>query len=600
MTALIDVRHVSYTYPTPGTAGRPALDDLSLQIAEGEYVAIVGANGSGKSTLARHLNALLIPQDGYVRIAGRNTRDPTHHPEIRRTVGMVFQRPEDQIVGTVVAHDVAFGLENLALPAATIQRRVESALQAVSLWQERDRPPHMLSAGQMQRLALAGILAMRPACIIFDEATAMLDPAGRRLTRAMMQTLHQQGITILTITHRMDEVLDADRLVVLHQGRPVLDDVPAHAFKRPEQLRQFGLDLPPVVALSEVIGAVLPNPSTPFLTVQDLVDAIDAAAPGPRKPTLTRRRQPTRSDGEGDSEPHHLIARAEGLGHTYMRDTPFARRALHDVHINIQAADAAQGGAHGLIGATGSGKSTLLQHLNGLLRPQEGQIRVLAYDLTDTEIDLRDVRRQVGLVFQRPEAQIFEQYVGDEIAYGPRLAGLDGAALRERVSWAMDLVGLDFAAFKDRFTFALSGGEQRKVALASTLALQPEILLLDEPTAGLDPASKVELMAQLKGLQHSGITLVLSSHEMEDIASLTERVTVLAHGATMLEGSVSTVFSHSQQLADWDLGLPIVTQVSEGLRARGWPLPPGIVDAAQLRDDLADIVLVSGESGEGL
>ncbi len=573
MTAFIDIRHITYTYPGRRADARPALNDLSLRIEKGEYIAIVGANGSGKSTLARHLNALLIPQDGYVRVAGRSTRDPAHHPEIRRAVGMVFQRPDDQVVGTVVAHDVAFGLENLELPVEEIRSRVETTLRALSLWEERERPPHMLSAGQMQRLALAGILAMRPTCIVFDEATAMLDPAGRRATREMMRDLHQQGLTILTITHRMEETLDADRIVVLHEGCVVLDDTPEALFEQPAQLRQLGLDVPPAVELTAFLSEALPQLKADVTTAGQLIDAIDQ---------LEHRTPPQVGEpAQLETTLGDRIIQVEGLGHTYMRDTPFARRALHGVNLAVEA-----GGAQGMIGATGSGKSTLLQHLNGLLRPQEGHVHVLDYDLADTDIDVRVVRRTIGLVFQRPEGQIFEQYVGDEIAYGPRLAGLEGNRLRERVRWAMDVVGLDFEAFKDRFTFALSGGEQRKVALASILALQPQILLLDEPTAGLDPGSKAELMTRLSALRTTGMTLVLSSHEMEDIAALAEHVTVLCRGTTPLNGPVNVVFGDAARLQDWGLEPPVVTQVSEGLRARDWSVPVGTVDREELREAL--------------
>jgi energy-coupling factor transport system ATP-binding protein len=264
-----------------------------------------------------------------------------------------------------------------------------------------------------------------------------------------------------------------------------------------------------------------------------------------------------------------------------MLGTPFARRALEDVRLSIRA-----GEAHGLIGATGSGKSTLLQHLNGLMRPQEGTLRVGSYDLTDLKADIAAVRRIVGLVFQMPEVQIFEQYVGDEIAYGPRLAGLHGEDLRKRVRWAMDLVGLDFDSFKDRFTFAISGGEKRKVAVAATLALRPELLLLDEPTAGLDPSSRRELLIRLKQLQDGGMTLMLSSHQMEDVAELSQRLTVMVEGTTVLDGDAATVFGVGDRLENWGLEQPVVARLAHALDVRGWDLQPGIVDQDVLIDVL--------------
>jgi energy-coupling factor transporter ATPase len=271
-----------------------------------------------------------------------------------------------------------------------------------------------------------------------------------------------------------------------------------------------------------------------------------------------------------------------------MRGTPFARRSLDHVDIAVRS-----GGAHGLVGATGSGKSTLMQHLNGLLRPQEGTVHIAGYDLGDAETDLRAIRRMAGLVFQRPETQIFEQYVGDEIAYGPKLAGLRREELRSRVRWAMDLVGLDFEGFKDRMTFALSGGEQRKVALASTLALRPRVLLLDEPTAGLDPRSRAELLERLNRLRTTGMTLILASHEMADITALTQRVTVMDHGQSRHTGSVAEIFADEDRLQNWGLEQPLVTQVAEALRSRGWPLAAGIVDTEHLTRALATATLES-------
>jgi energy-coupling factor transport system ATP-binding protein len=528
---------------------------------------MVGANGSGKSTLARHLNALLIPKEGHVRVAGKNTRERAHHPEIRRTVGMVFQRPEDQTVATVVEEDVAFGPENLGLDRAEILRRVDEALEVVGLAGERRRPPHMLSAGQMQRLALAGVLAMRPRCIIFDEATAMLDPAGRRAVLALMRDLHREGLTIITITHLMSEALEAERVVVLHRGSVALDHRPAAVFSEVGRLRELGLDLPPSAALAHTLRRQVPSLPANLLTPKDLVTALDALPHDRSSGSSARPNTP-----KDRAKPASPVIDVRNLSHTYMRNTPFARRALDGVDLDVRT-----DGAHGLVGATGSGKSTLLQHLNGLLRPQEGRVRVAGYDLSDPDVDVRAVRRQVGLVFQRPEAQIFEQFVGDEIAYGPRLMGLEGNDLREHVAWAMRLVDLDFEAFKDRYTFGLSGGEQRKVALASILALAPDILLLDEPTAGLDPHARSELLSHLHGLREEGMTLVLSSHQMEDIAGLAECMTVMVEGTDAAGGTVSEIFAQSEHLQNWGLEQPAVTRIGEALRARGWPLSPGIV-----------------------
>ncbi len=574
MFALIEFTNVTYAYPLPGGGHIAALREISLRIEEGEYVTIVGANGSGKSTLARHLNALLIPDSGHVTVTGLDTRDQSQHAAIHRIVGMVFQHPEDQIVASLVEEDVAFGAENIGLPPAEIRARVDEALETVGMSEMRLRPPHLLSAGQQQRVALAGVLAMRPRCIVFDEATAMLDPAGRRAVREMMAALHGAGITIIAITHFMEEALDAQRVVVLERGRVALDGSPETVFADAARLRTLGLDLPPAASLACTLRRHIPALPAGLLTVSALVAALDAL------PHHSVEMLPAPVDLAMPSVLSLIEVR--DLGHTYMEGTPLAQRALEGVTLDVAA-----GASHGLLGATGSGKSTLMQHLNGLLRPQEGTVRVGDYALDDPQVDVRAVRRMVGLVFQLPEVQIFEQYVGDEIAYGPRLQGLLGDSLRERVRWAMELVGMGFTAFKDRFTFALSGGEKRKVALASILALRPSVLLLDEPTAGLDPASHRELLVHLHKLKKTGMTLVLSSHQMEDVAALTGQATVLADGRSILDGSVGDVFAQGERLRALGLSVPVITEVVEGLRAHGWSLPLGLVSTPALVEALS-------------
>ncbi len=555
---LIEIDNVTFFHSGREAAAEPALRGLSLSIEAGEFVALIGANGSGKTTLARHMNALLLPTQGNVRVVGMDTRERRNWPAIRTAVGMVFQSPEDQLVSTTVEDDTAFAAENAGLPPEEIRRRVDEALRAVEMWEERKRPPHQLSAGQMQRVALAGVLAMRPRCIVFDETTAMLDPAGRRNVMEMMQRLNREGMTIVYITHYMQEALLAGRVVVLNRGQVALDGSPREVFSDPQRLAGLGLELPPLTALAEGLQDFFPVVPVGALTPEELADAI------PDPDTIQRaRRLPA-----GAPQPaREAVIEVGNLAYIYMKDTPLAHTALEDVTLT-----AGRGAVHGLIGATGSGKSTLLQHFNGLLRPQSGSVRVAGCLLNDPNVTVKQMVQVVGLVFQNPEAQFVEQYIGDEIAYGPRPL-LEKPALRERVQWAMGLVGLDFEQYKDRLTYSLSGGERRKVALASVLALQPQILVLDEPTAGLDPLSRREVLRHLQDFQRDGMTLVLSSHQMGDLARLTERVTVLHEGRDVRTGTAAEIFSEGQQLHDWGLEAPIAVQVADRLRVRGWPVP---------------------------
>lgn len=277
--SFIAVRGLTHRYPRPGADPVLALDGVDLAVGRGEYLGVVGANGSGKSTLAKHLNGLLQPTAGEVLVDGLDTRDPAALVHIRRTVGMVFQNPDNQIVATTVEEDVAFGPENLGVPPAEIRARVDEALFLVGLADLRERPPHLLSGGQKQRLAIAGALAMRPACLVLDEATAMLDPRGRAEVLDTVRRLNaEEGITVVHITHFLDEVVELGRLVILDRGRVAFDGPPAEAFGRADLLERVGLELPPVAALAARLrraGLAVPPDA---LTVERLLRALLEAA----------------------------------------------------------------------------------------------------------------------------------------------------------------------------------------------------------------------------------------------------------------------------------------------------------------------------------
>jgi len=267
---LIRIRNLTYIYPGYSV---PALRGIDLDIAVGEYVAVVGANGSGKTTLARHLNALLLPTAGEVWIDGHRTDDPAAVRAIRAAVQMVFQSPADQIVATVVQEDVAFGPENLGLPEVELPHRVHEALERVQMWEERHRPPHLLSAGQQQRVAIAGALAMHPRCLILDEATSMLDPAGRRGLLDLIDELHAEGMTVIAITHATEEVARAERAVVMYQGQVVFDGPPCAAFAHPS-LRSWGILPPPAAQLAQKLNVHYPQLFSCPLTADELADAL--------------------------------------------------------------------------------------------------------------------------------------------------------------------------------------------------------------------------------------------------------------------------------------------------------------------------------------
>jgi energy-coupling factor transporter ATPase len=569
MQPLIIVDKLSFDHVSPNGSRVTAVRDVSLEIQKGELVALIGANGSGKSTLARHFNALHVPTKGKVWINGLDTSLTNNHARIRSSVGMVFQNPEDQMIASVVEEDVAFGLENLGIPRPEMIRRIRSILQAYDLWKERNRPPHLLSSGQIQRLALAGVLAMRPECIVFDETTAMLDPLGRQMVMQSIHDMHGQALTILFITHIMEEAAQAERVIVMDGGRIAMDGTPATVFSNSNRIEKLGLELPRANYLARQLSKWLPSISESILSTDELLETLPVYK-GKRKPSNDR---PTES---GNPNGHSLI-NVNKLKHTYLLGTPLEHRSLRGVDLSVNERD-----VHALLGATGSGKSTLLQHINGLYRPQSGSVRVDRYDLSDPAINMQSLRSMVGLVFQNPDMQLFEQYVGDEIAFGPKLAGFSGVELRNRVRKAMELVGLSFTGYKDRITIGLSGGERKKVTLASALALNPHILLLDEPLAGLDPRSRKGLLEALKRLVASGLTLILSSHNIDEITQIASHVSLMQSGRIAATGGSLDIFSQPQQMELAGLIAPLVPLTADRMRSLGWPLPPAIYQEKQL------------------
>jgi energy-coupling factor transporter ATPase len=562
MGPIFELHEVGFSYP--GLQPIEALRRIDLQINPGEYIAIIGSNGSGKSTLARLLNALLLPTRGSVLVEGVPTDDSSRRHDIHRTAQMVFQRPDYQIVATTVEEDVAFGPENFGMPVKELALAVRSALETVGMWDQRSRSPHMLSAGQKQRVAIAGALAVQPRILILDEATSMLDPAGRAAVLEILRQLHGQGATIITITHEMDEAIQASRVIVLHEGEIALDGTPKAVFAQAEQLRRLALDVPLLADLALRLGL------GPCLEIEEFLAAL-GPPPGGDIPNLPLTHT-YHSNGRLDP-----IVRVQNLYHTYLRGTPLATDALRGVDMEI-----GRGALMGLIGPTGSGKSTLMQHLNGLMRPQLGHVFVDGQDWADPDLNVKLARQKVGLLFQQPEDQLFERYVGDDVAFGPRQMGLDRASVRQQVQEAMDAVGLPFDIFKDRLTQSLSGGEQRRAAFAGVLALRPHIIVADEPTAGLDPQGRAQILGIFRQLNQDGATMLIGSHRLEDIVALCDRVIALNGGMVAAEGLLREVLIPPEKTAQYGLpGLP-VTRLVSALRTAGWPAPYDAISVGEV------------------
>ncbi len=556
MEHFIDIQNVSYTYQGSGREPLLAVDRVTVTAEKGNHIAILGRNGSGKSTLARLVNALELPSEGAVVIQGLRTDDEDHIWEIRKLCGMVFQNPDNQIVGTTVEEDVAFGPENLGFPQEKIRLSVDQALKFVGLDDVPDRAPHLLSGGQKQKLAIAGILAMRPNCLILDEATSMLDPVSRSEFMALVARLiREEQMTVINITHNMEEVLAADQAYVMDDGRIVISGTPAEIFDKVTLIKSLGLDVPVHTEIAHLVASKLGLELKPLEASSEpdaeravirLLDEATAAS-------LERATDEVTGTGMTSTMPidsREAIISIRDLSCTYSQGTPMAYKALDQVSFDVY-----KGELLGIIGQSGSGKSTLIQHLNGLLRAQSGRVSVLGLDAS-ANADIRRIRQKVGLLFQYPEHQLFEETVFQDIAFGPRRMGLDPLVIEQNVLSAARIVGLTEEEL-DRSPFELSGGQKRRAAIAGVLAMNPEILVLDEPAAGLDPAGRDEILGYAARLRSMGVTVILVSHSMEDIARLSDRVLVLADGRVHAIGTAAEIFRDEAHLRQAGLPLPM-------------------------------------------
>ena len=586
MEEIIRTEHLTYEYIVRDDENavediRRAVDDVSLTIREGGFVAILGRNGSGKSTFAKQLNALLYPTGGTVWLCGKDTADEDSLWEVRSSAGMVFQNPDNQIIATVVEDDIGFGPENLGVPTEEIWRRVEQALRAVGMEAYAETSPMRLSGGQKQRVAIAGILAMQPKCLILDEPTAMLDPEGRReVLKAVHELNKAAGITVLLITHYMEETVDADRIIVMQSGRVKMDGTPREIFGRADELHAMGLALPQAAELADRLrkkGLSLP---ADILTGEELVEKL-AGLPVPPHAVKEAAAGKTAAPSAPSDRMNGSVLTLSHVTYEYEPGTPMETVGLDDVSLTIR-----QGEFLGIIGRTGSGKSTLIQHLNGLLRPTRGEVLWNGENIFGEKFDRRALRGKVGLVFQYPEHQLFEETVLKDVSFGPKNQGLSEREILDRAHHAMEIVGLS-EEYNDRSPFDLSGGEKRRAALAGVLAMQPEILILDEPTAGLDPVGRIRLLATLASLKNEGIGIVLVSHSMDDVAENADRIVVMHRGRKEMEGTALEIFRREKELEAIGLSVPAVTHMAAMLAEKGFPVNTGVLSM----DDAAESIL---------
>ena len=579
-----------------------AISHLNFTIEEGSFVCVLGHNGSGKSTLAKLFNALQIPTEGCVIISGMDSREEANVFPIREKVGMVFQNPDNQIIASVVEEDVGFGPENIGVPTEEIWKRVADALDAVNMEAYRLKSPNHLSGGQKQRVAIAGTLAMEPKTIVLDEPTAMLDPSGRaEVIRSIRELNQKKGITIILITHYMEETVDADRIILMDQGKLVLDGTPKEIFSKVEELKSLRMDVPLITELAHELRLSGMPISEGILKEEELLEELlsifgeTSFGEEEREEAASQASTPSLEETEKEKE-KDFILKVENLSCIYQKGTAMESYALKDIHLSIK-----RGSFSALIGHTGSGKSTLLQHFNGLIKPETGEISVHfrknpalilqdkgflfwkgkkrkvekegVLSFREEGFDFQGLRFKVGLVFQYPEYQLFEETVFEDVLFGPKNQGLSLEEAKKEAEEALRSMGVEEALWQ-KSPFELSGGQKRRVAIAGVLAMEPELLILDEPTAGLDPAGREELFQVIAHLQERyAMTILLVSHSMDDVARYAEEVFVLNQGECIRQGSPEEVFSHKKEMEELGLGLPQIRAFLYSLEEKGLSFP---------------------------
>ncbi|MFI3231086.1 MAG: energy-coupling factor transporter ATPase [bacterium] len=567
----LSFEYSSYSEETQGQVLFKALDNIDLTIEKGSFVAILGHNGSGKSTLAKHFSGILTGTSGEVIVNNRSTSKEENIWDIKKDVGIVFQNPDNQIVASIVEDDIAFGVENLGLPREEIKERINFALESVGMSEFRDATINNLSGGQKQRVAIAGILAMQPQCIVLDEPTAMLDPSGRKEIINIIKKLNKQkNITIILITHFMEEVVDAERLVVMEKGRVILDDTPLEVFKNIDYIKKIKLDVPEGLDIAHSLNKLGHNLPLDSLTLEGF--AKNLIKYGLENNLINELNLDTQEEKEKVDNPNLEKLKLKNITHTYSEGTVFERTALSDINLTINHGDFL-----GIIGHTGSGKSTLIQMLNALIKPSQGDIylnRVNMYDFSKSSnnkktnkklknINLREIRKKVGVVFQYPEYQLFEETVYKDVAYAPNNMNLPKEEVDKRVIEALNIVSIG-ENYYNKSPFELSGGEKRRVAIAGIIAMRPDILVFDELTAGLDPFTREEVLSQIIKMQNDlNLTIVLVSHSMEDVAKVCNRIIVLNKGKCILNNNIENVFKNNELLEEIGLDVPKYSKLFE-------------------------------------
>ena len=559
--SVITVENLRYRYPH---AKELALDGLDFSVEKGEFIGIIGENGAGKSTLSQALMGL-VPQfykgayGGTVMVDGIEAgRTPV--AQLCGHVGLVFQNPFNQLSGAKdnVYEEVAFGMQNLGVPAEEMKNRVEEALKLLDIWQYRDRNPFDLSGGQMQRVAIASVLVMRPDVMILDEPTSQLDPEGSDEVFKAVETLTGSGITILMIEQKIEKLAAyCDRILLLHKGKQIAFDTPQKVFSMPD-LNNYGIQAPAFTRICKAEGLTLADGTYP-VTVEEAAGVLrekrleaPACADGGERAQRTAGVEAAQAGGSaesaGSSDEQFCI---EKLDFSYLADVP----VLKNLNMKLDKRPTA------IIGQNGAGKTTLVKLLKGLLKPVSGSIYFHGEDISGKTVAM--LAGNVGYVFQNPDDQIFKYNVMDEILFGPLNIGMDAERAKKEAERALKLTGLTGKEKENPYDLELY--ERKMTAIASVLAMDTDVLILDEPTIAQDWKGRQIIGGIIRSLSECGKLVIAILHDMDFVAENFERVIIMAHGQVLADGTAKEVFAQEEALKKARLQKPYVMQLCEAL-----------------------------------
>ncbi len=547
--SVITVEKLRYRYPHTKEL---ALDGVDFSVEKGEFIGIIGENGAGKSTLSQAIMGL-VPQfykgayGGKIMVDGLEA-GKTPVAQLCGHVGLVFQNPFNQLSGAKdnVYEEVAFGMQNLGVPAEEMKKRVEEALKLLDIWQCRDRNPFDLSGGQMQRVAIASVLVMRPDVMILDEPTSQLDPQGSDEVFQAVEKLTNSGITILMIEQKIEKMAAyCDRILLLHKGKQIAFDTPQKVFSL-KNLEEYGILAPAFTRICKAEQVTLPDGTYP-VTVEEAAGVLKAKHGSVGNAGNAEDGKSVEKVGNVETEQFCI----ENLDFSYLADVP----VIKALNMKLDKRPTA------IIGQNGAGKTTLVKLLKGLLKPVSGSIYFHGEDISGKTVAM--LAGNVGYVFQNPDDQIFKYNVMDEILFGPLNIGMDPECAKKEAERALELTGLKGKEKENPYDLELY--ERKMTAIASVLAMDTDVLILDEPTIAQDWKGRQIIGGIIRSLAERGKLVIAILHDMDFVAENFERVIIMAHGQVLADGTAKEVFAQEEALQKARLQKPYVMQLCEAL-----------------------------------